>query len=119
MKNVKIDKVNLLDIVRSNKQTHVSAYNESVNDYIAAALKIAEANLELAKSGDLDQIQKIRSLPPKPVSYEDAYTRAIRMLELSVDAIIELDDHNFSQLVLDEWQWKQNFTATSSLYKTI
>jgi len=119
MRNVNLNKTELLEIVRANKEKHVKEFNESVEDYKKAALKLTEENLALAQSGDLDKIAKIRSLPSKPTSYEDAYTRAIRMLELSVDAVIELEEHIFNQLVLDEWSWKQNFTASSALYKSI
>ena len=31
----------------------------------------------------------------------------------------ELEEDIFNQLVLDEWSWKNSFTATSALYKTI
>jgi hypothetical protein len=54
-----------------------------------------------------------------PTSYADSYTRAIRMLELSVEEVIEIDATTFNQLVLDEWQWKQQFTTMSSTYKSI
>lgn len=119
MRDVKMNKVELLEIVRANKEKHVREFKESVEDYTKAALKIAQANLELAVTGDLEQIAKIKSLPAKPTSYEDAYTRAVRMLELSVDEVIEIEEHIFNQLVLDEWSWKQNFTASATLYKSI
>ena len=119
MRNVNLNKLELLDILRSNKEKHIAEFKESVQDYTKAALKIAESNLLLAQSGDVEQIAKIRSLPTKPTSYEDSYTRAIRMLELSVDDVIELEEHIFNQLVLDEWSWKMNFTASGALYKSI
>ncbi len=70
-------------------------------------------------ASDLEKIEKIRSLPPKPVSYADEYTRAIRMLELSVEDIIEIQDSVFDQLVLDEWHWKTSFVASTALYKSM
>ena len=119
MRDVKINKAELLGIVRANKEKHIKEFNEAVEDYKKAAVKISIENLKLAETTDLDQIARIRSLPSKPVSYEDSYTRAIRMLELSVEEVIEIEEHVFNQLVLDEWQWKQNFAVTSALYKTI
>jgi hypothetical protein len=119
MRDVKMDKAELLNIVRENKEKHIREYNEAVEDYKKAAVKLAQENLELANTGDLDKISKIKSLPSKPTSYEDSYTRAIRMLELSVESIIEIEEQIFNQLVLDEWQWKHNFAVASALYKTI
>jgi hypothetical protein len=117
MKDIKINKAKLLDIVRSNKEKHIAEFKESVSDYKELVLKIAENNLEIAQTGDRAQFSKIKSMPQTPTSYEDSYTRAIRMLELSEDEVIEIEEHTFNQLVLDEWQWKSSFTATTTAYK--
>ncbi len=119
MRHVNLNRDELLGIVRKNKEKHIKEYDESVKDYIKAALKLAQDNLAKAKSKDLNEISTIKSLPSKPVSYEDSYTRAIRMLELSVDDVIELEEHIFNQLVLDEWQWKNQFITASAMYKSI
>ncbi len=76
-------------------------------------------NLKLVNTGELDSIAKVKNLPAVPNSYEQSYTRAIRMLELSIEDIIELDDTTFNQLVLDEWGWKSNFQLSGSLYKSL
>lgn len=118
MRSVKVGRGELLEIVRTNKEKHIKEFNEAVEDFKAAAIKIADHNLKLAQSGDVDQIAKFKQLPTKPTSYEDSYTRAIRMLELSVEDVIEVEEDVFNQLVLDEWGWKQNFTVSSALYKS-
>jgi hypothetical protein len=118
MRSVKVKKQELMTILHANKAKHVAEYAESVEDYKNAAVKLAAEHVSLASSGDLNQIAKIRAMPQTPVSYEDSYNRAIRMMELSVDDIIELEDQIFNQLVLDEWSWKNQFTATSALYKS-
>lgn len=118
MEAVKVNRQELLKIVRENKEKHIAAFNESVEDFKKAAIKIAEANLVLAKTGEVEKIAKIQMQPGKPVSYESAYARAIRMLELSVEDEIKVEEDVFNQLVLDEWHWKNNFTATGALYKT-
>jgi hypothetical protein len=119
MRDVKINKAELLNIVRDNKEKHIKEFNEAVEDYKKAALKVSEDNLALAQSGDVDKIAKIKGMPQKPTSFEDAYARAIRMLELSVEDVIEIEEHVFNQLVLDEWTWKQQFVASGALYKTM
>lgn len=118
MHSVKIRRNELLGIVRENKEKHIKEFNEAVEDFKRAVIKISEENLALANSGDLKEIAKIKSVPQKPISYESSYTRAIRMLELSVETEIELDLHDFDQLVQDEWQWKQSFTTSNSTYKS-
>jgi hypothetical protein len=119
MKNVKLDRTKLLEIVKENMLKHIREYNESVEDYKKIVLRLSEANLELAKTGNLDQFKKIERLPTFPVSYEQSYRRAIKMLELSIDTIIEVEEDVFNQLVLDEWTWKNSFVTNSTLYKSV
>ena len=119
MRSVKINKTELLDIVITNKVKHVKEFNEAVEDYKTAAIKVAEEHIKLAKTGDLEQIALIKAMPQKPASYVKEYDRAIRMLELSVEDIIELESDVFNQLVLDEWSWKNMFVASNSMYKTL
>lgn len=117
MNSVKINRAELLLIVLTNKEKHVREFDEAVADYKNAVVKIAEENLALAKTGNLDEISRMKTVPSRPNSYETSYTRAIRMLQLSVDSEIELTTHDFDQLVLDEWQWKASFSTAKSTYK--
>jgi len=114
MHSVKINRNELLGIVRQNKEKHIKEFNEAVEDFKKAVIKVSEENIALVNEGKIE----LKSIPIKPVSYESSYTRAIRMLELSVDTEIELELHDFDQLVQDEWQWKQTFSTMNSTYKS-
>lgn len=118
MNAIKMNRLELLDIVRANKEKHIAEYTEAVSDYKALVVKVAKENLRLAKTEDLAEIGKMRATPTAPTSYEDSYRRAIRMLELSVEDVIEIEEDVFNQLVLDEWAWKRGFVAASAMYKT-
>lgn len=118
MNNVKMDRLELLKIVKENAVKHVADYDEAVADYKVAVVKVAKANLKIANTGDLEKFN-FQRMPAAPVNYADNYSRAIRMLELSVESIIDVEEHIFNQLVLDEWSWKQGFVAQSALYKSI
>ena len=117
MNSIKMNRVELLEIVRANKEKHIAEFIESVEDYKKLVLQIAQANVKVAKTGDLEAFKKLKGLPAAPVSYEDSYKRAIRMLELSVEDVIEVEEDVFNQLVLDEWSWKRTFTASTMAYK--
>lgn len=119
MNSIKMDRKELLKIVKENATKHSSDYNESVEDYKVAVLKLAKANLKLANTAELEQISRIKVVPARPINYSDNYNRAIRMLELSVEDTIEVEEHIFNQLVLDEWGWKQQFVAQSAMYKSV
>lgn len=119
MKNVKMNRLELLEIVKQNATKHLADYDEAVQDYKVLVAKLAKSNLKLANTGDLKEIAKMKKIPSEPVAYADNYSRAIRMLELSVEDTIEIEEHIFNQLVLDEWGWKQSFVAASALYKSM
>jgi len=119
MNSVKMNRLELLQIVKQNATKHVADYDEAVEDYKVAVAKIAKANLKLANTAELEQIRKMKPVPQSPANYADNYTRAIRMLELSVEDTIDVEEHIFNQLVLDEWGWKQQFVAQSAMYKTL
>lgn len=117
MNAIKMNRIQLLDIVRENKTKHIFEFTEAVEDYKKIVLTVTQANAKLAKTADLEQFKKMKAIPASPVSYEDSYKRAIRMLELSVEEIIEVEEDIFNQLVLDEWSWKRSFTIANSTYK--
>jgi hypothetical protein len=119
MNAVKMNRVTLLGIVRENKLKHTAAYLESVNDYKQLIVQVATNNLTLAQSGNLADFAKIKAAPGLPQSYESSYARAIRMLELSVDDIIDVEEDVFNQLVLDEWHWKNSFVTAGAMYKSM
>lgn len=118
MNAIKMNRLELLEIVKQNKEKHIAEFIESVADYKALVLKVAQSNLKLAKTENLEEFRKMKATPAAPVSYEDSYKRAIRMLELSVEEIIEVEEDVFNQLVLDEWSWKRGFTAATMSYKS-
>jgi len=103
----------------------MAAYDEAVIDHKASViktteenLKIANQNYQIAESYDLTKMQTFKAILPAPKHYEKEYNRAIRMLELEVEKEIELEEAIFNQLVMDEWQWKDSFIGTNSLFKS-
>lgn len=119
MRSVKLNKTELLGIVRENKSKHLRDYDEAVKDYKEAARNIVNYNVGKINEGTLESIAKCKTIPAPPKSYEDEYSRAIRMLELSVETEIDLDADVFNQLVLDEWNWKNQFALMASTYKSL
>lgn len=126
MNQTVINRMKLLEIVRENLAKHLSDYAESVQDHLKAMVKIAEHNKKVAlknlkqcKAEKIDDLQSFKGALPKPSSYEKEYNRAIRMLELSVEENITVEEDVFNQLVLDEWGWKNNFVGTMALYKSV
>lgn len=54
----------------------------------------------------------LKDLPAIPVSYQRAYDDAIAMLEATTAAEVELSELNFSQLILNRWDWTEQWQET-------
>lgn len=117
MNSVNMKRDELIRIVKENRIKHIADFQEAEKDYAVAVVTVAKFNLKVAQSDA--KVKKFKSYPTSPRSYETDYTRAERMLTLSVDEVIEVDEHIFNQLVLDEWSWKQQFNVTNTSYKTV
>ena len=66
MNAIKMKRLELLEIVKANKEKHIAEFLESVEDYKKLVLQLNAANLKLAKSADLEQFKRIKQMPPKP-----------------------------------------------------
>lgn len=124
LETTRMNRKKLIDIVQENMAKHVSDYTEAVAEWKVAQVKVAQENrtkagknVKLAETGNYSKFLAMTSWLPEPQSYEKSYSKALRMLELSVDDTIEIPADTFNQLVLDEWEWKQNFVTTSMATK--
>jgi len=115
MKTVKVKKDELLKELRANLETHKSEYEEMIEKYYDAVG--VEANKVIGqvmdkKDIDLNPLYKVS----KPELHESSYNRAIKMAEMSVDDVIEMEEKEFNQLVMDEWSWSHVFNNTKTAY---
>jgi hypothetical protein len=113
MNKVRVNKEDLLAKLRANRAEHESDYKESKENYQKELVELLTTMLRIAKAGlkvetDIDL--------PEPVEYLNAYDRAIAMLEVSLDAEVELDANQFAQYWMDEWHWRDQFFASNSTY---
>jgi hypothetical protein len=113
MENVRIDKSDLLKIIQENRAKHREVFEEAIEGYRKMAVAELERSIAAAKAGQ--QFARMLSLP-EPVDQTKEYDRAIRMLSLSLDSAIVLDEQTFANLVMDEWHWTKHWTGSNSLY---
>lgn len=113
MNNVKVKKADLLEIVRRNQQRRATIYGKAFEGYRKAMLERLQQQIV-----DLERGHKIRKRPELTEPYDPTfqYDRAIKMLEMSVDDVIELTSQHFGQLVLDKWDWTERFVSSNSTY---
>lgn len=112
MDKVKVSKTELLGKVRQNRDQHAELFKAAQKGFMARATEELQDMLKAAEKGDVRLY--VGLTPPSDHSVE--YDRAIRMLEMSQDDVIEIDSTSFAQLVMNEWQWFHQATAINSTY---
>lgn len=134
--SVYVEKSQLLNIVKANKEKHdiiysgaLEGYNQAINNYLkrveSESERIKNLAIEYAKAESHGKVFDKTGLylidcdmPNAPVSYGHEYEKTIKKLELSTADKISLADSEFNQYVMNNWTWKQNFLVSNSAYAT-
>ncbi len=113
MNTVKVKKDELLEKIKANRNTHTDVFERALVKYRELAIKELDAMLVEARQGK--RIRRTVSLV-EPVNHTTDYDRVIGMLEMHIEAEIELSAAEYQMYVDDDWGWKGQFTATNSRY---
>lgn len=115
MNNIKVKREALLKTLQNNLKMHRAAVVEAS---AARRQEILEYFTDTAAHIERDpNYQPKESITfPKPKDNSSDYERAIRMVEMTTDEVIELTEDQFDKLVMDNWGWKQELLRTSSMY---
>lgn len=100
-------------IVQTNRDEHEALYAEAVEAYREQALSKLNEYIDDAKTGAI--VRVIWALP-FPEQHLDDYDRVLRMLELTVDDIVQLTDEEVAQFVMNDWQWGFSWAANTIAY---
>lgn len=117
---VKVNRLKLLEMLKTNRTKHVDDFNKAVEDYRKSLLVDVSALWGQLEEHDLsyDQLAGLSLHFAVPQSHAGDYDLIIQMMEMSVDETIELDQANFQQYVMDNWAWKRLFTTMNGMYAT-
>lgn len=113
MQTVTVNKHELLAILKNNRQEHHEIFLEAQEGYRKAIITELDQMLADARNGK--KIRRAIQLV-EPMDQTSDYDRAIRMVEMSIKDEIELSEHDFSCLVLDQWDWHQRWSLANSAY---
>jgi hypothetical protein len=114
MNKIIVRKDELLEKLKKNKEKHVGEYKEAIRGYRVKCAELLDKELQLVESGEEFTLGFNVT---KPRSYEEDYIRVIEMLEMSIEDVVELDHTEFANYVMDNWAWKQSFSASNSSYR--
>ena len=114
METVKVNKLELLAIIKENRANHRQVFLEALEGYKKKCIELLEQHLANLRTG---KVYHVSIALPEPQEHTKDYDRVIRMLELSVDDVVEIAQDQFAQYVMDDWAWKNQFTSTTSMYR--
>lgn len=119
MREVKVKKSELLNTLRTNLVKHKADYQESVEGFrLKAAEQIARLSKQVVDYKPGDDAFALSLGLIIPVSYEKQYLEIIRLFEMEVEEVVTLKQDEFSRYVMDDWQWKDNFSSMTKMYSS-
>lgn len=113
MDTTKVKRDVLLGIVTTNRDAHRDLFLKAQEGFRVQVVKRLDEMLADARAGRRYDLS-VNMAPP--VDQTKDYGRVIRQLELSVDEVIELDETQFANYVMDDWNWSQNVRHLNSTY---
>ncbi len=121
-RTVKVARKELLKVLQQNREQHIKDYDAACNGYrVQAVQKIEAAMAELKQQLNSVKADKRTSIGaqiylPTPVSHERSYNQIIKMMEMSVEDIVELTAGQFACFVMDNWDWRQEWETSNAPY---
>lgn len=109
----KIKREEILGVLRANREKHKAIFEEAQQGYRAACIKALDERLADAKAG---KPIVLHFGLIEPINQTKDYDRAIRMIEMSTDPEITLDEGEFENFVLDRWHWKKQWAHSNLGY---
>lgn len=101
------------NILLKNRDAHVFEYTAQIEGWKLAMDAYTTAFTEWASKGGVGDRPHMTQ---KPTDFTEDYDFLLRQLFYHTPLFITVDEHDFKQIVLNEFGWKGTFTANSNLY---
>lgn len=113
MRKVVLDKQELLETVKENREKHKEVYEKACDEY---RKKVAKRFRELADVADEGGLPDPSTDLNKPEEHLDDYDQSIEMLEADQRDQVTLTNEEYQKLVEDDWNWSRRFARNTSSY---
>jgi len=108
--DITADTKEVLDILHENRDNHRRIVHEARTGYMQAAEKELKLRLKDLRAGKLVSLSF--TLRP-PQDYTSVYEVAIRTLQLHKEPTIRLTGEQVRNLIMDDWDWTQQFLLSN------
>lgn len=118
----------VLETVKENRKTHKEDFILALNGYKIKSEEKFRKYTKQFKQNLLDfdiEPKNLQvslgsfNLPIFPENHLAEYDRVIKMLEMTTQKEIELDHKEFSNYIMDNWDWKNSFKTIVSGYASV
>lgn len=113
MDSIKFSRDELLAVIRKNRTAHQDEFQTAIAGYEVEATKRLKDLVKKMKAGEHPSLMVNLIIP---VDHTSDYDRIIKMLEMSQETTVILDEHDFGQYVQDDWSWKHQFHTSNASY---
>lgn len=110
---VSIKKEELLAAITTNRDQHKKDFDEAMLGFRTAAIEAMQRNIATAAGGGEIKLGIALTIP---VEHTKDYDRVIRMITMSTADEITISEAQFTQYVMDDWNWKAAFVGSTAAY---
>jgi phosphoribosyl-dephospho-CoA transferase len=111
-RTVKVNKVNLIEQIKKNKENHIVEYEKAVIAYKEEALRqLADLTFKV-EEGLLEATLNLVT----PINNAENYDKIIEMFEWEVEEVVALTQQEFNEYVQDETEFAQQAKFSNMFY---
>ena len=111
-RTITVKKSQLIEQLKANKANHIKEYEKAVIAYKEEALKQLNQQIKEVEQGSL--IAKLNLVTP--INNADEYDKIIEMFEWEINDDVELEQNEFNEFVLDEFDFARNAKFANTMY---
>lgn len=115
MELVRVRKDDLIKQIEKNRAEHREIFEDALDGYRKQA--VAELDTMLREAREGKRIRRQVNLV-EPQDHTRDYDRILTMLRMSQDDTIEISEFDFARYVLNQWEWRDQFIASTAGYNS-
>ena len=104
----------LVKKLRENQSKHHDIFEQALLGWQKECIRILNKNIEQVRLGKLKAALYLHEQIPS--DHTKDYEVVIGLLLLSTSAEVELEAAEYRRFVMDDWDWKQEWTASTTKY---
>jgi hypothetical protein len=111
-RTITVKKSQLIEKLKANKTNHIKEFNDAVVAYKEEALRQLNEQIKIVQEGGLTA--KLNLITP--INNAEEYDKVIAMFDWEINEDVELEQDEFNQFVLDEFDFAQTAKFANTAY---